>query len=134
MIFIYTKSSAMSDLEYKTRKAEVKVTTVMTHHNIPLSFADHLSPLFKQLFPDSEIAKSYGSAKIKTACILNSALKPHFQADLVTLMQRCPFSLSIDGSNDTGREKMNPLTVEVCDVTRHKVEHKFLDMCTTSGN
>ena len=39
--------------------------------------------------------------------------------------------MSIDGSNDTGREKMNPITVKVFDVDR--VKHKFLDMCTTSG-
>ncbi|RXN16530.1 hypothetical protein ROHU_027475 [Labeo rohita] len=47
------------------------------------------------------------------------------------LMRENPYTLITDGSNDTGREKMNPLTVRVFDV--NKVGHRFLDMCTTSG-
>jgi len=46
-------------------------------------------------------------------------------------MKATPFCLSIDGSNDTGTEKMNPMTVKIFDVNR--VQHRFLDMCTTTG-
>ncbi|KAK1898498.1 Protein FAM200B [Dissostichus eleginoides] len=44
-------------------------------------------------------------------------------------MRENPFTLVTDGSNDTGLEKMNPLTVRIFDI--NKVVH--LDMCTTSG-
>ena len=44
-----------------------------------------------------------------------------------------PFSLLVDGSNDTGVEKLNPLTVKVFDITRQQVVTHSLDMCTTSG-
>lgn len=46
----------------KVTKAEVKLTTVLAHHNIPIALTDHLSPLFKNIFPDSEIAKAYSCA------------------------------------------------------------------------
>ena len=42
----------------KVTRAEVKVCTVLAHHNIPIAVSDHLSPLFKDIFPDSQIAKA----------------------------------------------------------------------------
>ena len=113
------------------RRAEVKMTATMVKHNVPLAFADHLSPLLRDIFPDSEIAKVYNSAKTKTTCILNGALRPFYLGELIAEMKLGPFSLSIDGSNNTGLKKMNPMTVHV--FSNSRVEHKFLDMCTTSG-
>lgn len=48
-------------------------------------------------------------------------------------MKNGPYSLSVDGSNDTGVEKLNPLTVRILDVNRRQVVTQLLDMCTTSG-
>lgn len=42
-----------------------------------------------------------------------------------------PYRLLIDGLNDSGKEKMNPLTVKV--FLDGSVIHMFLDMYTTSG-
>lgn len=94
----------MSALEAKVRRAEVKMTATMVKHNVPLAFAEHLSPLLKEMFPDSEISKGYASGKTKTTCILNRALKPHCLSELIEQMKCRPFSISIDGSNDTGRK------------------------------
>ena len=74
----------------------------MVQHNIPFNTAAHLSSLFADIFPDSAIAKNYGSAKTKTSCIANGALAPHFLEETVTLLQQQPFTLNTDGSNDTG--------------------------------
>eukprot|EP00118_Oscarella_pearsei_P009420 m.54316 g.54316 ORF g.54316 m.54316 type:complete len:171 (+) comp34346_c0_seq6:639-1151(+) len=95
---------------------------------------DHLSPLFKDIFPDSKIAKGFASARTKTSCILNDALRPFFEAELVEEMKNAPFSLVIDGSNDNGLQKMNPVTVRIFDSKElHCVTTKFLDMCLTAG-
>ena len=123
--------ASMTPLEAKVRRAEVKMTATMVKHNVPIAFAEHLSPLLREIFTDSEIAKAYSSGKTKTACILNRALKPYYLGQVVQLMESRPLSISIDGSNDKGREKMNPMTVHVFDGI--SVKHKFLDMCTTSG-
>ena len=48
-------------------------------------------------------------------------------------MKNGPYSLSTDGSNDTGVEKLNPLTVRIFDVNRQQVTTQLLDMCPTSG-
>ena len=47
-------------------------------------------------------------------------------------MKEKPFCLLIYGSNDTGIEKPNPLTVRIYDNQRQVVT-MLLDMCTTSG-
>ena len=79
------------------RRAEIKVATAIVKHNIPIAFTDHLSPLMKGIFPDSEIAKNYSSARTKIG-----ALSPFLQNCLVENMKQKPFTISIDGSNDTG--------------------------------
>lgn len=44
-----------------------------------------------------------------------------------------PFSIAIDGSNDSGLEKMNPMTVRLFDSDRGMVTTQLLDMCLTTG-
>ena len=68
----------------------------------------------------------------KTSCILKGAVAPKFQAELVCVMQVL-YSLSVDGSNDSDLLKMNSLTVQMFDENSGKVNTRFLDMCTTSG-
>ncbi|KAM3602702.1 uncharacterized protein V6R79_009311 [Siganus canaliculatus] len=77
------------------------------------------------------IKGSFKSASTKTTCIINEVVAPHFKKELVMKMRKNPFTLVTDGSNDTGLQKMNPLTVRIFD--NNKVVHRFLDMCTTSG-
>lgn len=120
-------------LQDKVIRAEVKVANFMVEHNVPFAVADHLSPLLRDIFHDSQIAKQYASARTKTTCMLNLAIAPHFQAALVEEMKANPFSLLVDGSNDTGLEKLNPLTVRIFDINRRQVVTHLLDMCTTSG-
>ncbi len=114
-------------------RAEVKVANSMVQHNIPLAFADHLSPLMRTIFPDSEISKAYSSASTKTTCMINGALAPHFKSILVDAMRSGAYSIAVDGSNDTGLEKMNPMTVRIDDLNCGKIVTRFLDMCTTTG-
>ena len=80
----------------------MKTAVFITHHNIPLAAMDHLSPLFRDMFPDSNIAKGFSSAWTKNMRILNKALQPHFESILIAQMKVEPFSLANDGSNDNG--------------------------------
>ena len=76
-----------------------------------MALADQLSPLFKEIFPDSQIAAGYAAKRTKT---VNGALKEYFRSQLVEEMKSKPYSLAIDGSNDTG---LNPLTVRIFNST-----------------
>ena len=104
---------------------------MLVQHNVPLT--DHLSPLLKNVFPDSDIAKKYACASTKTTCIINGSLAPFFKSTLVTAMKQQAFSIAIDVLNDTGLEKMNPTTVCLYDSSEGKICTMFLDMCTTKG-
>ena len=110
----------------------MKVATVLVHANAPFALADQFSPLFKEIFPDSQIAAGYASKRTKTTCIVNGALKGYFRSQLVEEMKSKPYSLAIDGSSDTGLKKMNPLTVRI--FTPHGVSTQLLDMCMTRGS
>lgn len=59
------------------------------------------------LFPDSEVAKKYGSST-KTSAIINYAMAPFFHDPPIEHLQSNPFTLAIDGSSDTGTNSMYP--------------------------
>lgn len=111
----------------------MKVANFIVEHNLPLAIADHLSPLLRDIFPDSEIAKKYASCRTKSTCIVNHSLAPHFKSLLVNAIISQPFTICIDGSNDTGTEKMNPMTIRYFSNDQGAVVTHFLDMCTTNG-
>ena len=127
------KLSFKPQTQAQVTRAEVKVTNFLVQHNIPLAAADHFGPLVRDIFPDSEIAKSYRSARTKTTCIPNGALMPHYKEQLVGRMQKEPFALATDGSSDNGIQKMNPLTVRFFDINKHRVTTELLHMCLTTG-
>lgn len=111
----------------------MKVANFIVQHNLPLAVADHLSPLLRDIFPESETARKYGSTRTKTTCIVNHSLAPYFQSLVVDAMRSQPFSICIDGSNDTGIEKMNPMTIRYFSTNQGAVVTHFLDICITTG-
>ena len=102
------------------------------HSNIPLAFHDKLSPAIRGLFSGSKVGAHYHSASTKVMCMLNGAVAPSLISNLVGKTKNVTFSLMIDGSNDTGLEKMNPITVRIFDTNR--VKTCFLDMCVTTSS
>ena len=116
-------------LETQIRRAEVKMVGFLAEHNLPLAVADHIGPLVKDIFPDSKIAKGYQCSRTKATCILNRAIKPELQRNLITQMRESCYSICTDSSNDQNLGKMNPVTVRLFDINQHKVATKFLDVC-----
>lgn len=56
-----------------------------------------------------------------------------YRDDLIDKMKTTPFAICIDGSNDQGLEKMYPILVKIWDSDTHKIENRFLDLCTIKG-
>ena len=48
-------------------------------------------------------------------------------------MENWPFSIMVDGSNDTSLEKMLPITVRIFDINFGRVMTKFFDRNLLSG-
>ena len=84
-------TSSTNTLQYNTPKAEVLGAKFIVEHNLPISVSDHLGPPFRQIVPDSDIAKNYASAHTKTNCIINDAIAPPMQHELVSRMNFSPF-------------------------------------------
>ena len=110
----------------------MKVANLIIEHNLPVAVSDHFGSFFKDIFPDSEIAKNYACGSTKSTCIINGSLAPYFQSSAVATLKKQPFGIAIDGSNDNGVEKMNPLTVRMYD-GQSKITTQLLDMCLTKG-
>ena len=89
-------------IQDKITAAEVRNTVMIAHHNAALCMSDHIGPMQRKNFPDSQIASGYHCARTKTACILNYALAPYLKNELVVAMKTEPYSLSVDASNDAG--------------------------------
>jgi len=120
-------------IQDKVTSAEVRIAIMLAQHNAPQSMADHIGPMLKTNFSDSSVAKLYQCARTKTTCILNCAVAPMLQSELVADMKHLPHSLIVDASNDSGMYKMNPVTVRIYDASSGTVMQKFLDLCLTSG-
>ena len=116
------------------RPCEVMVTNFLVQHNLPIATADHLEPLFKEIFPDSAIASSYSCARTKTSAILNEAFAPHCHKYVVEHCKTHAYGVGTDGSNDTGVAKLNPVSIRIFDIDRSKtVTNHIFDMCLTEG-
>lgn len=89
------------------------MTKFIVENNLPVAVADRCGPVFRNMFPDSQIAKQYQCAKTKTFCIFNGALAPKFHGDLASEIKSEPFSRATDGSNDNASTKMNPVTLRI---------------------
>ena len=63
--------------------------------------------------------------------MLNIAVAPMLIENLIEQMRDHLYSISIDGSNNTGLEKVNPAMVRIYDTRENLVVSRFLDMCPT---
>ena len=101
----FAGSGPSSTVVLKRTEAELKMAVLSASCDIPLAFHDHLSPTIRRVFSDSEVASNYHSAATKATCILNLAVAPILIEVLLERMKVQPFSISIDGSNDTDLKK-----------------------------
>lgn len=72
-------------------------------------------------------------AKTEASCIRNESLAPHFPQQTIDIMKTDFFSLSTDGSNDTGLEKKNSLTVRLFDINTIMIDTIFGHFCCNTG-
>ena len=107
------------DKKNDSMTAEIKMTVFLAKHNLPIAISDEFGKLFRSMFPDSNIAKKYQCEKSKSSAILNDALAMDLTSKLVERMKAASFSVAIDGNNDTGLEKMNPVTIKIFYVNQH---------------
>ena len=85
--------------QQRVAAAEARWALFTAKHNPSFLASDHTTKLFKVIFPDSEIAKSFASWHTKTAAVIGEALSPHFQKKVLEKILSHPFSILVDESN-----------------------------------
>ena len=116
-------------------RAETLFTSFVVEHNLPLSITDHAGPLFKKMFPDSDISKKYGCARTKTSNIVN-VLASDVENMITEGMRSQPFSLATDGSTDFDDIKMYPILVKLYNSDIGRVVTlllKLVESCISTG-
>ena len=105
---------------------------LIVHHHTFFWLSDHLTPYIQSEFKGSKAAENFSCRRTKTATIVN-CLGSHYQKELISDLRSTPFSVMLDGSNDTGLAKMFPVTVRVFYISFNRVMTKFLDMNVMEG-
>lgn len=116
-----------SPIEEAVIRAEVLFAEFISEHNLSFSLANHFTHLTSSMFPDSNIAKAFSSARTKTTCIVKGALSSHFMDPVVDLCQHNPFSILCDEGNDN-EDKNFAILVRLWDENLRKPVTRFLDM------
>lgn len=81
-------------------------------HDVPFQAADHLTDLFRSMFPDSRIAADFSSKHTKTKAIICDALEPYLKSPIINSLKSTEFNIMCDESNDRG-DQCKLLTVLV---------------------
>ncbi|KAJ8033411.1 hypothetical protein HOLleu_23643 [Holothuria leucospilota] len=112
---------------YAAINAEVSFTDFLVEHSVPLAVSDHAGPLFRKMFPDSNIAKQYACGQTKTWHVVQT-LAENDAKDLATCMKHHPYSLATDGSTDMESIKLCPVLVKSFDPVLGQVVCELLSM------
>ena len=105
---------------------------LIIHHSTIFNLSDHMSQYIRQEFKGSKAAKKFACGRTKTSVIF-SCIGNNFFQELNTNMQKLPFSMMLDASNDTGLFKMFSITVCIFDANFGRVIAKFYDINYMKG-
>ena len=75
----YTKQSQTTTIDYKAATAEGTWAYHAVKHQQSFHSNDYILQLFKTVFPDSDVAKTFSSARTKIASIITGVLAPYAQ-------------------------------------------------------
>ena len=95
-------------------RAEVMLVDFVTELNLPFSSLDKFTKVLPAMFPDSKIAKGLQCGRSKGTAILKE-ISAKTTVSIAKRLKTQPFTVSTDGSNDVGTNKLFPLVVRTYD-------------------
>ncbi|XP_076318788.1 uncharacterized protein LOC143229845 isoform X1 [Tachypleus tridentatus] len=101
------------DSEYETINAEVMFTQFVIAYNLPLAVASHAGHVFREMFPDSDVAKKYGCARTKTTAIVQM-LCCEDDKMISSILTNSVYSLATDGSTDMDDSNRIQWLYDIC--------------------
>ncbi len=124
--FKSVKSFFSPDSSSFTINAESLWAMFIAKHNLAFLSSDHANKLFREMFPDSEIAKKFACGRTKATAIIKEAISPYYHKKAVNSLSNS-FSILMDESNDKV-DKSCIILVRVLDSTLGEVKTRSLDM------
>ena len=79
-------------IQQSTIKAETMWSVFVAKHNLAILTSDHATKMFREMFPDSEIAKKFACGRTKTSAIVKEALAPYYHKKTIDKVSN-PFSI-----------------------------------------
>ena len=101
--------------------------------NLPLAAMDKITKGVKAMFHDSKIAKDFQCSRSKSTAIVKE-MAATTTLQLAERMQKMPFTISTDGSNDRGSEKLFPLVVRTVCPDSNEVRSDALSVPVLEGS
>lgn len=128
-----TAPATASSLQMDTTRAEVMMVDLITELNLPFSALDVFNKALPIMFKDSKIASQFQCGRSKgTAVVREIAAKTSLT--LAERLKQRPFTLSTDGSNDSGDKKLFPLVVRTVDPDTLEVRSDVLAVPAVEGS
>nr|XP_042907634.1 uncharacterized protein LOC122271209 [Parasteatoda tepidariorum] len=120
------------NVQDEVMRAELLFTSFLVEHNVLLNAASHVGPLFRKMFPKSEIAKRYGCAKTKTASLVHEMAMDR-TSEIIKYLQEQAFTAACDGSHEADY-KLYPVVVSYFNVDLQRIESTLLAIPNLEGN
>lgn len=103
---------------YNSRKklvmtAELRMATFLAEHNLAFLSADHMVPLLKMMFPDSEIAGAVKCSRSKVTAIIKKVFGVQQTENVSNLLNANKFSICVDESTDVSSLKLLSIVAKV---------------------
>jgi len=99
------KSDEKKKYETDVKRAEIKLSAFFANNNVAFQVVDMLTPVLKDIFPDSKIAQGIQLHRKKCTTIISNVIAPVEIEETIQIIRKCPFSVLIDESTDICTQK-----------------------------
>lgn len=112
----------------EVKMAEIKIAAFFAEHNLAFHLIDHLTPLLKEIFPDSKICSKLELHRTKCTSIINKIIAPVETSDITDIILKNPFSVLVDESTDISSQKFLCLLVRFVHPNDGTIHTKLLEL------
>lgn len=127
-------SNKIDPIDQQVQKAEIKLSGFLAEHNISFLSIDHLEPLLKDIFPDSQICQKMKLKRTKATNIIKNVFAPIEKDILTKKLNNTKFSVMIDESTDIACTSTMCIVVRFFDTNIDKISTQFWDLLPIYNN
>ncbi|XP_034938252.1 uncharacterized protein [Chelonus insularis] len=128
-ITTFTESNINNNSNNSVHRAEIKLCGFLSKHNLSFKIMDHLGPLLKSCFPDSQIAQKIQMKSTKSSAIVKNVIVVSEKEYLANKLKNNKFSILVDESTDISAIKALCIVIRFYDCEASNIVSRFWDLC-----